>query len=231
MQRYFLRNELIFDEEDKHHILRVMRMKKGDRIEAVLDSKVYLLEITNTLPFEYTIIEEYTEDKELNITLLYCLPKGEKLELVVQKATELGVKEIILVQSSRCVVKYKQNDFEKKLNRLNKIALEAAEQSKRNTLPIIKDIIDYKKINSYKFDHAFIAYEKENDKSLYEKLSEIKNGQSIAFLVGAEGGFSLEEVEYAIESGYNSISLGKRILRSETAAIFCMSVAALVSER
>lgn len=231
MQRYFLRNELVFDEEDKHHILRVMRMKKGDRIEAVLDSKVYLLEITNTLPFEHTIIEEYAEDKELNITLLYCLPKGEKLELVVQKATELGVKEIILVQSSRCVAKYKQNDFEKKLNRLNKIALEAAEQSKRNTLPIIKDIIDYKKINSYKFDHAFIAYEKEDDKSLYEKLSEIKNGQSIAFLVGAEGGFSLEEVEYAIKSGYNSISLGKRILRSETAAIFCMSVASLVSER
>ncbi|MGN1295970.1 MAG: RsmE family RNA methyltransferase, partial [Bacilli bacterium] len=221
MQRYFVdsRNDEYFlmSEEQAHHILRVMRMGVGDKITVCFNNEVYLCEITSTSPLLVKEIENLFEDHELtnNVTLFYCLPKGDKLDLVIQKASELGVSEIVLVQSKWCVCKFKKEDYPKKLERFNKIALEACEQSKRNKRVTISQIIDFKDIKNYHFDHKFIAYEKEEDSSFFEKLSSIKKGESIAVLVGSEGGFAKEEVEYAKENGFYSISLGKRILRSE----------------
>ena len=237
MQRYFVesRNDEYFNmsEEQAHHILRVMRMKEKDEITVCYNDEVYLCEITSTSPLRVKEKENLHENHELknNVTLFYCLPKGDKLDLVIQKASELGVSEIILVQSKWCVCKFKKEDYSKKLDRFNKIALEACEQSKRNKRVIIKDIIDFKEIKNYDFDHKFIAYEKEKDLSFFEKLSSIKEGESIAILIGSEGGFDKDEVDYALKNSFYSISLGKRILRSETAAIYALSVIAFMNER
>ena len=237
MQRYFVdkkeNGSFILSHEQAHHILRVMRMNVKDEITICYNEEVYLCEITSTSPLTVQEKEKLHEDHELknNVTLFYCLPKGDKLDLVIQKASELGVSEIVLVQSKWCVCKYKKEDYPKKVERFNKIALEACEQSKRNKRVIIKDIIDFKEIKNYDFDHKFIAYEKEKDLSFFDKLTRINKGESIAVLVGSEGGFTQEEVSYASENGFYSISLGKRILRSETAAIYVLSVIAFMNER
>ncbi|MDD6302825.1 MAG: RsmE family RNA methyltransferase [Bacillales bacterium] len=237
MQRYFVNeikdNYVILDKEQAHHIVNVMRMKIGDYISCVFQKSVYLCKINSINPLKVEIEEDLRENHELNnpIILLYCLPKGEKLELVIQKATEIGVSEIILIQSERCIAKINKENKDKKLARFNKIALEASEQSKRNIVPLINKVIDYKQIKDYKFDHMFIAYENEKQNFFKEQLMKVKENESVAVLVGSEGGFSKQEVEYACSLGYQSISLGKRILRSETAAIFSLSCISFMLER
>lgn len=237
MQRYFvseIKNDVVYlDKDQLHHIKNVMRMKENDEITCVYNTKVYLCYVASVSPFEIKVKEELDENHELKnkITLMYCLPKGEKLDLVIQKATELGVSEIILVQSSRCIAKITSENKEKKLLRFNKIALEASEQSKRNIVPVIKDVINYKDIDKYHFDHQFIAYENEGEISFLEHISKIKENETISILIGSEGGFSLEEVEYAKKNKYTSISLGKRILRSETAVFYALSALALILEK
>ena len=125
MQRYFIEemrdNIPLFTKEQVHHIVDVMRMREGDKITVVYDNEAYLCEIKKTNPLNVQIVEALNEEHELknNVTLLYCLPKGEKLELVVQKATELGVHEIILVQSERCIAKITKENKDKKLIRFN----------------------------------------------------------------------------------------------------------------
>ena len=153
------------------------------------------------------------------------------MDLVIQKATELGVSEIILVQSERCIAKITKENKEKKLIRFNKIALEASEQSKRTRVPLIDKVIDYKDISKFTFDHSFIAYEDEGEISFKEKIEQIKEGETIGIIIGSEGGFSRREVDYAIEKGYQSVSLGKRILRSETAVFYALASFGLILER
>ncbi len=237
MQRYFvneIKNDIVsLDKDQLHHIKNVMRMKENDEITCVYNKEVYLCYVSNVSPYEIKVKQKLDENHELKnkITLMYCLPKGEKLDLVVQKATELGVYEIILVQSSRCIAKITNENKDKKLARFNKIALEASEQSKRNIVPVIKDVISYKDISKYHFDHQFIAYENEDEISFLSRITQIKENESVSILIGSEGGFSLEEVEYAKKVGYTSISLGKRILRSETAVFYALTSLALVLEK
>lgn len=238
MQRYFVNgntNNISFTEGDIFHIQKVMRLKANDLIEIVLLDKVYLAKIETTNPLKVVILKELEEKRELenDITLLYCLPKGDKLDLVIQKATELGVKNIVGVISSRTIVKVDEKDKKRKLERFNKIIKEAAEQSKRTVLPAFVDIIDYKDINKYKSLHNFIAYEGEalNQGTLFDDLDEIERNDTISILVGAEGGFSTSEVEFANEIGFKSVSLGKLILRSETAAIYFLSVLSFMLSR
>ena len=233
MQRYFIEgNEFNLNAEQIKHIVKVMRMEKDDEIEVVFNSECFICRIVDIAPFKMEKVRKLENSPELNvdITLLYCLPKGDKLDLVIQKATEIGVKNIILVQSSRCVCKFKKEDFDKKLARFKKIATEASEQSHRLVIPEIKDIIDYKDINKYHFDYAYIAYENEENGTFIKDLKEVTKGQSIGIIIGSEGGFSPQEVEYAIECGYKSVTLGKRILRSETACIYALSVISYLLE-
>lgn len=237
MQRYFIEkieNGIVkFNDEQSHHLIKVMRMKPGDQITCVIEQKVYLCQIETINPLIVKVVEELEEKHELdvNVTLLYCLPKGDKLDLVIQKATELGVREIILVQSERCIAKIKQEDQQRKLMRFQTIAKEASEQSKRVIIPQINKVIKFKDINKYNFDHQFIAYENEDQLNFYESLLNLKKGDSIGILIGSEGGFSIEEVKYAQENGYRSISLGKRILRSETAVFYSLSAISFMAER
>lgn len=237
MQRYFVStngSNIIFKEEDIFHMQKVMRMRENDQIEVVMDNHCYLCSIASFSPFKVDIVEELKEERELDIdiTLLYCLPKGEKLDLVIQKATELGVNHIIGVESERTIVHFEDNKKASKIERFNKIMKEAAEQSHRLSIPTFDDIMKYKQAIKKSYDYKFIAYEDEckKENSFYSLLKDIKSGSSVAILVGAEGGFSKEEVEIANNEGFINVSLGKRILRSETAAIYALSVISFVRE-
>lgn len=231
MQRYFVSfpsiNEIVINKDDVFHIKNVMRMKVGDRFEINNDGQILLAEITNLNDFEFKIIEQKNEDHELNgyIRLLYCLPKGEKTELVIQKAVELGASELVLINSTRSIAKISKENKEKKLIRFNKIIKEASEQSKRTKLMKLDEVITFKELNKFEGDINLIAYENTDFTSadLYKMLSDLK-GKTINVIVGAEGGITKEELEIAKSLNYKEISLGKRILRSETACIYILSL-------
>lgn len=231
MQRYFTsfkdEKNITISNDDIFHIVKVMRMKINDQFEINNDGDIYLAQISSLAPFSFKILKKIDENHELKtkITLLYCLPKGDKIGLVLQKATELGVNQIVLVNSSRCIAKINDENKEKKLARFNKIIKEATEQCKRNNLPALKDVIKFDEISNYQSDLNLIAYEnsKMSNQELKDLLRNFK-GNTVTILIGAEGGFSKEEVEYALKNNFISISLGNRILRSETSVFNLLSI-------
>ncbi len=231
MQRYFTsfkdEKNITISNDDIFHIVKVMRMKINDQFEINNDGDIYLAQINSLAPFSFKILKKIDENHELKtkITLLYCLPKGDKIDLVLQKATELGVNQIVLVNSSRCIAKINDENKKKKLARFNKIIKEATEQCKRNNLPALKDVIKFNEISNYQSDLNLIAYE--NSKMSNQELKDILRnfkGNAVTILIGAEGGFSKEEVEYALKNNFISISLGNRILRSETSVFNLLSI-------
>ena len=149
MQRYFASkkgNKIILGDGDVHHLLHVMRCKKEDEIEVVADNKLYSCIVKSINPLDIEINYEIPIDSELpnKVTLFFALAKGDKIDFVIQKATELGVHKIVLIKTERCVVKLTQDDFIRKLDRYNKIAKEASEQSHRLMVPKIVGVIDIK---------------------------------------------------------------------------------------
>lgn len=238
MQRYFatiINQNVILTKDDNFHLTRVMRAKKGDEIEVVDENKnLFIATITNPNPLEIKVINQIERDTELknHITLLYVMAKGEKTDWVIQKATELGVHKIVLLESKRSVVRVEANKIESKVTRFIKIAKEASEQSKRLLIPEITILPNFKAISDISADIKLIADEEEanNPTPLYDILSNAKE-KSFALLVGPEGGFDREEVVYAKSSGYRPISLGKRVLRSETAAIHMVGMIGSYLER
>lgn len=238
MQRFFnsTDNEMSpLSKEDEHHLLSVMRAQKGEQIEIVINGECFLFQIESLKPFKLKTIKKIDVARELenDLTLYYCLVKKDKADLVIQKAVELGVKEIVLVQSERSIVRLKREDFSKKLERYQSIARAAAMQSKRLIIPEVKKIMYLKDFSKSDCKtHNFIANENvsgstKNFKSLLEK---IKPGESISLLIGPEGGFTQGEIDKMNKLGFINISLGKRILRSETAAISALSIAAFILE-
>ena len=231
MQRYFTsfkdEKNITISNDDIFHIVKVMRMKINDQFEINNDGDIYLAQINSLAPFSFKILKKIDENHELKtkITLLYCLPKGDKIDLVLQKATELGVNQIVLVNSSRCIAKINDENKKKKLARFNKIIKEATEQCKRNNLLALKDVIKFNEISNYQSDLNLIAYEnsKMSNQELKDLLRNFK-GNTVTILIGAEGGFSKEEVEYALKNNFISISLGNRILRSETSVFNLLSI-------
>ena len=227
MQRYFGQikdNNVYLTKEDEHHILNVIRSKVGDKIEVVDNGNLFLCEMISLKPLSIKVVENINEDSELknDITLYYCLSKGEKNDLVIQKSTELGIKRIVLVSSKRCVVKYDNKNIENKILRFYKIAKEAAEQSHRLIIPKIEGPFDLRKLKDViKENNLFVAYEENK----LDKAFEVdKKMDSIGILIGPEGGLELEEINYLNSIGFKCVSLGKRILRTETAAIYALSV-------
>ena len=237
MQRYFVNeayweeNELTIVGDDYHHIANVMRMKPGDQIicnhpsghaylcliDQIDDQQVYLSQL-----------EHLNDQVELpiHITLIQGLPKGDKLEWIVQKSTELGVDSIIPFNSARSIVKWDGKKQRKKVERLQKIAKEAAEQSHRTTLPTVELPHSIKQLltSMENFEHKFIAYEETtrtvSTKKLQTYFAQIKPGQSVAIAVGPEGGFTEKEMEQFYDANFQPIRLGPRILRTETAPIY-----------
>lgn len=233
MERYFVErenNEFVFTEEQIHQIQKVMRHKIGDEITLINDGYFYLCKISSLQPLGIEIVSKEKADTELNreVTLLYCLPKGDKLEFAIQKATELGASRIVLVNSSRTIMKIKKEDENRKLARFNKIALEASEQCSRAIVPSIVGPIPFSKIDKYKSSLNLIAYENERGEGITKEL--LERHDSVSIIIGAEGGFSIDEVEFANELGYKSVCLGNRILRSETAVVYALTLLSHYSE-
>ena len=233
MQRYFVKKEnekIVLSDQDLHHIKDVMRIKSNGQIVCVFDNASYLCKIEyDNNSYDVKIIEEITKDVELpkDVILYQALIKNDKFDLVIQKATELGVSMIYPTIFSRSVVKVEKDKMDKKLDRYGKIVKEACEQSRRQVLPEMGNYINVKDIKLDDDTIGFIAYENNNNyKSFNENLALSDNYNKIAIVVGPEGGFSDDEVKYLVSQGFKNISLGKRILRSETASMYALSVIA-----
>lgn len=222
---------------DFNHIKNVLRMNIGDTFLVSEQGISNLCEIEN---FENDIViakilEENYNDTSLpiKIYLFQGLPKGDKMELIIQKTVELGVHKIIPVEMSRCVVKIEEKKKKNKQARWQAISESAAKQSKCNTIPEISEIVTYKQALelSKKLDLLLVPYESKNGMAdTKDALLQIKSGMSVGILIGPEGGFDEKEVEQALEIGGKVISLGKRILRTETAAITSVSMCMLHAE-
>ena len=221
MQQYFvntllsINKTISLDEDIVFHLRKVLRNTENTFRLVDSNNDIYIATLLNGN--EAKILNKLDENNELNsnVTALICMIKQDKFETVLQKLTELGVKTIIPVESS-----YSQSNVfsENKLIRFNKIIKEAAEQSHRNILPKLLKPIKLDEIIRYKSNLNIVPYEKE---TLGIKTN--LNSKSISFIVGPEGGFKKEEIDFLISNGFISISLGKRILRAETAAISIMS--------
>ena len=237
MQRYFasIDNQYFvhLSKEDEHHVCHVMRMKKGDEIEVVDNAHLFLCRIDSFNPLTISVIHEIANDVEIkeDITLLFALTKGDKIDLVLQKATELGVKKVALIESERTVVNYEGKDIDKKLERFKKIMKEASEQSHRLIVPELLGVYNLKNLPSNLLsDLNYVAYEKDAN-NINEAFQGLEKGKSISILIGPEGGFSEQEINHLTTQGFIRTSLGKRILRAETAAIYALSVIGYLLEK
>ena len=228
MQRYFVKEKdnekFILENTDIHHIKKVMRCKNNDKIEIVYDKKVYLCNIDNIETLELSIIESYKEDRQSNVelTVAVSLVQEQKFDLILQKLTELGVNKIIPVKTERSIVKIDSLKEEKKKTRWQTICKEASEQSNRVTIPEITNILTLKQLLNQKQQLNLICSLNDTTKPLEHYLT--KNIKSILFVIGPEGGFAPKEEDFLIENNFKSTSLGKRVLRVETAAIYVASI-------
>lgn len=237
MQRYFSQekdgNCLILDFSEIHHIKNVMRYQKGDKIECIFEEKLYVCKIISPSQNLVEIIEELKDNNEsdIDITIAIALVKEQKMDLILQKLTELGVTRIIPVAMERSVVKLDAAKFLKKKVRWQRIVKEAAEQSKRNKIPEITELYsidDLKNINSY---HKFICSTKCPENLINDYLQKSLDYATITFVIGPEGGISEKEECLLEENGFIRVSLGRRIMRVETAAIYVASIVDFCSKR
>ncbi len=222
MQQYFtdlkaeINREIPLDADSLYHLKKVLRKQNGWNFRiADCTGTIYLAELNG----DCALIKENThENNELDtdITVILALVKSDKFEMSLQKLTELGVKRIVPYNARRSVVEITKNS---KLDRFRKIVKEASEQSHRNIIPEVCEAVNLKDIRNYMSKNNYIAYEKED-----EKFSDIDCKESVTVVIGPEGGFEPAEFEKFRKLGFKSISLGKRILRAETAAIFMTSL-------
>ena len=243
MPKFFVTQEQINGEtikivgKDVNHIKNVLREKVGDELIICNSSKEQncLCEIIGISEesIKCKIIKTLENNVESNIkvTIMQGLPKADKMELVIQKSVELGVYDIIPIEMKRCVVKLTDKDKPKKIQRWQKIAEVAAKQCGRDRIPKIETIINVKNICNLleKYDIVLVAYENEKENTLKHELKKIKEKSEkqeikIAIIIGPEGGIAPEEVEQLKKDGAKSITLGKRILRTETVALNVLSI-------
>ena len=215
---------------DANHVRNVLRIPVGGKITVCDGARtVYSGEILSYSAegFLARVGEGMPDTSELpaHITVYQCYPKGEKTDTVVQKSVELGAAEIVFVRSERCVARPDDKAMEKKCQRLQKIAEAAAAQSGRSVIPNVRGLISYADAckEASEADCAFLCYEGGGTIPLREILEAHLGAQRIAFLVGPEGGISPAEAEEAQQAGLALVSLGSRILRTETAPLFVLS--------
>lgn len=243
MPKFFVRDEQVenntikVEGPDVNHIRNVLRKKVGDEIIICNSDKQknYLCDIEKVEKetIECKIVRELEDFKSnVKVTIMQGIPKKDKMELVIQKSVELGCFDIQPVEMERCVVKLQENDKKKKQERWQKIAEVAAKQCGRDFIPNINNIISIKNICNLlpEYDIVLLAYEKEEKTTLKEALKKIKEkyGEKevkIAVIIGPEGGIDLKEVEMIKENdNVITVTLGKRILRTETVALNVLSI-------
>ncbi len=222
---------------DCNHIKNVLRMRTGEKILVSEGGKSHLCEIESIGEAAVTarVIEESYRETELpvKIYLFQGLPKSDKLELIIQKAVELGVYEIVPVEMHRSVVKLDDKKKESRRARWQAIAESAAKQSKRNTIPTVSDVLSYKQAMEKAKEMGLFLVPYENERGMEatkEALAKMERGMSVGVLIGPEGGFEPKEIALAEEAGGLTVSLGARILRAETAAITSVGMCMLHAE-
>ncbi|WP_101877775.1 16S rRNA (uracil(1498)-N(3))-methyltransferase [Lachnoclostridium edouardi] len=238
MFHFFVKQDQIEEERicitgaDVNHMKNVLRMKQGEEI-LISDGegkdyycKVHKLEKDQVIA---SIISKGSSETELpaKLVLFQGLPKGDKMEFIIQKAVELGVWEIVPVSTKYTVVKLDGKKEENRLKRWNAIAESAAKQSKRGLIPKVREIMTLDQALSYSqtFDMAIIPYEEARGmETAKQAVSAVKPGMKAGIFIGPEGGFAKEEIKAAVDHGAMPVSLGKRILRTETAGLAVLSV-------
>lgn len=243
MQRYFIveklkddyqSTEIILTGEQHHHIVRVMRMEIGDQVYLVFpEHKAIIAKIKHIENESVTLVwvsdENSQKELPIQVSIASGLPKGDKLDYIIQKGTELGASFFIPFQASYSITKWDKKKSEKKLVRLKKIAQEAAEQSHRTRIPEVMSVISFKELLnlSTSYDACIVAYEesaKEGESLNFSKtLNELQPNDRVLLVFGPEGGLSREEIERLTEFGMKICSLGPRILRTETAPLYALA--------
>lgn len=226
-----MENRIVITGDDVNHIKNVLRMNIGDEIAVSngIDGKEYrcgIESIGNEVICRLRFIKEDGLELSSHIYLFQGLPKSEKMEFVIQKAVELGIYEIIPVSTKRSVVKLDEKKEKNKINRWQEIAHAAAKQSKRRIIPKINQVMTMKQAVDYtsNFNLVIIPYELAEGMDKTRKVIEsVRPGQKIGIFIGPEGGFEEEEINLAVENNIIPITLGKRILRTETAGLTVLS--------
>ena len=223
-------NSFVITGDDMHHLVRVVRLKRGEviRVSTATGSN-FLCEVSDITDKELiaTVKEEVPSTELSNkIYLFQALPKGDKMETIIEKCVELGVYEIIPVEMKNCIVKLDDKKKKSKLSRYNTVAATAAKQSKRSIIPEVHDFMTFKEAYNYALDLdvLLLPFESKNGmKDTFDVLNSLEKGQSIAIFIGPEGGFDSSEIDL-VQDTCKLISLGKRILRTDTAAICTLSM-------
>ena len=245
MHRFYINKDQINENsiritgQDVNHIKNVLRMKAGDEI-VICDGQgkdcycIINSVCDNAVVALVSSIQDTGTELPARITLFQGLPKVDKMELIIQKAVELGVYEIVPVTMARSVVKYSDDKKEaKKLDRWQSIAESAAKQSGRGIIPSVRPVMSFKEAISYAKEMDWSALPYENAKGIRdtkESLERLKNCRTAGIIIGPEGGFEGSEVEYAKDNNIPSVSLGRRILRTETAGLAFLSMIMLYLE-
>ena len=248
MYQFFVSDDQINTDEKKvvirgtdvNHIKNVLRMKPGEEVSVSngSDGREYRCAIESLYEdeviLELRFIKEDSNELPAKIYLFQGLPKADKMEMIIQKNVELGVFEMIPVSMKRCVVRLDQKKAASKTERWQEISRAAAKQSKRGIIPEIKMPMTYKEALAYAAEHCdvkLLPYEMAEDFiKTRELLSTIGSGAKVAIFIGPEGGFDDAEIKEAISAGFDTITLGKRILRTETAGMYVMSVLSYLLE-
>ena len=237
MPRFFVENgdseEIVITGEDARHIGRSLRMRTGEELTVCAQGTDYQCEITRITDSEVFLhpirIEPCEAEPSIEVTLYQALPKQDKFAEIVQKAVELGVTRITPVLTSRCIARPSKADFEKKRDRLQKIALSAAKQSGRGIIPEVCPLLTWREAlaDMQAQDAAVMLYEAQGGVR-FDALG-LQNMRKIGLFIGSEGGISEEEAQQAVDAGLHRVWLGKRILRCETAPTAALSVLMFVT--
>lgn len=225
-------NRIVITGKDVNHIKNVLRMKPGEEISVSngIDGKDYRCGIEELLEDEIICSLRFVKEDGIELPskvyLFQGLPKADKMELIIQKAVELGVYAVIPVSCKRAVVKLDEKKAKSKIVRWQQIAEAAAKQSKRSIIPEVKSVMSMKEAVAFarQCQVKLIPYElAEGMEKTKEIIDSLKPGEDVAIFIGPEGGFEETEVQLAVENGIEPITLGKRILRTETAGMTVLS--------
>ena len=227
MQQYFAKNEkLELKESDYHHIKNVMRMKKGDMIKIVYNKVIYdctIKELKNKVYFDINRKKETKEDNIL-ISVAFSLIKEQKIDYLLQKSTEIGAYSFIPIKTKRTIIKIDSKKEKKKVERWSEICKEASEQSFRNLIPLVDNIKNLGELVNEEYDLKLLCSLNKNTKNIKKVIQNSKKCDKILLVVGPEGGFTQDEEEFLTNNGFISVSLGKNVLRAETAPVCAISM-------
>lgn len=223
----FIGNRATLFGEEAHHIRNVLKMKEGESVILIKNNKEYVFSIDKIeknsiiLSMEKEIFEE--KENDFSVTLFQGLPKGDKADFIVEKAVESGADEVILLNTKRSVALFKKENVEKKEERFKKIAKSAACQSGRLKIPEVKCLLSLTEADFSDFDLLILCYEDEKKATLKQVLKNNSKKAKIGIFIGPEGGIDESEVRILGEMGFVCVSLGKRILRCETAGLYALA--------